>query len=102
MRLFTTASARFHAYDEARRRGLIAEAEITKGRLQDAADTLVEGYRALLDAGADREWLADQLSALDVELTARDHTENMTIDEAGERYTPIDLTQLHALQESLP
>ena len=84
--------------EKARLRHLATEAEVGKQELREAVDRLVRGYRGLMEAGASKAFLDDALRSLRDEVSNVDHALNVTIDEAGEWFDPVDLAELDELR----
>ena len=86
-------------FDRARLRGLATEAREARQELALATVDLVHALNCLIDAGLSKAEALDLAAGAHDAISDADHRHVQTLDEAGEPYLPVDLTELDAVIE---
>lgn len=82
-------------------RGLVTEAREAKAELQTAVDDFTRAAGKLLEAGVHRDAAWEAVAIVRDAAIPIDHAHNQTLDEAGEYFDWLDLTEADALLASL-
>lgn len=90
----TYSSVRF---EKQRARGLATQARERKPELQRAVDSAVHGLGVLAECGPDRDRMLDLIGGLIDTANIIDAQCRLDLENAGEHFQPVDLTEAEAL-----